>query len=124
MHAREFQPAMDREGGSEGVYQRWLDALTQSLDGFMRTPAFLQAMRLNIQTMVEFKRRQSQFEQSADCSSSARIADELANLGERLRGMEQTMLQRLAVVEERLAAIERGLAAAEVTRRWHGRSVA
>jgi len=35
---------------------RWLEALGQSFDTFMRTPAFLELLRSSLQRMIELKR--------------------------------------------------------------------
>jgi len=97
-----MQPAAD----AQEVQRRWLDALSQSLDAFMRTPAFQEVMQRNLKTVIDFKTLQDQFLQ--DCAHRAGVptAADITGLFERLNSVERAILSRLIVLDERLKNLE------------------
>jgi len=86
--------------------QSWLDALSKSLEGFMRTPAFLEALKVNLKTMTDLKKMQDQVIEDAARNIGVPLASDIHGLFERLNVVEQSILARLAAIDERLAAIE------------------
>jgi hypothetical protein len=88
------------------VRRLWLESLSKSLDTYMRTPAFLEAMRRNFDVMTHLK---SNFEDAARDAARAtgipRIAD-ISGLFERLQIGQEAVLARLSAIEHRLEALE------------------
>jgi hypothetical protein len=98
--------AMRPLGDSQQIQRRWLDALAQSLDGFMRTPAFLEAMQRNLKTTTDLKLFQDQFTQDVARQAGVPTAADITGLFERLNSVEQEVLSRLKVIDMRMKAIE------------------
>ncbi len=86
--------------------QSWLDALSHSLDGFMRTPAFLEAMKVNFKTITDLKKMQNRVIEDTARYTGAPLATDIHGLFERLKVIEQSILARLSVIEEKLATLE------------------
>jgi hypothetical protein len=98
--------AMQTAGDSKQVHQRWLDAVAQSLENFMRTPAFLEAMKQNLKVVTDLKGLQNQVVQGTARELGMPLADDITGLFERLNSIEQKILTRLEVVDSRLKAVE------------------
>jgi len=47
-------------GDPQQMQKRWLETLGQSLDSYMRSPAFLEAMQRNLKVMTDLKSFQDQ----------------------------------------------------------------
>jgi len=86
--------------------QSWLDALSHSLEGFMKTPAFLEALKVNLTTMTEMKKMQDQMIEDTARHIGAPLATDIHGLFERLNVIEQSILARLAAIEQKLEALE------------------
>ena len=104
--ARALLDAMRPLGDPQQLQRRWLDAVAQSLDGFMRTPAFLEAMQRNLKMMTDLKAMQDQFTQDLARQAGVPTAADITGLFERLNSVEQEILTRLRVIETRLKAVE------------------
>lgn len=87
------------------LQQAWLDALAQSLESFMRTPAFMDMMRRNLKTITDLKTTQDQVIHGTARHLGAPLADDITGLFERLYSTEQTILNRLEAIENRLDAL-------------------
>lgn len=94
------------------LQQRWLDALAQSCDDFLRSPAFLESMKQNLKATVDMKSMQDQLIQNAARQVGSPLANDITGLYERMQSQEQTILKRLKGIESRLKAIEARLTAA------------
>ena len=55
------------QGGKspEQLHNQWLGSLSQSLESFMRTPAFLEVLKQSLKRMIDLKLLQDQMAQSA-----------------------------------------------------------
>lgn len=93
-------------GDPQQVQQRWLDALARSLDDFMRTPAFMEAMRDSLRAVVELKTMQNRFVQDTARQLGLPLAADIAGLFERVHSAEREILARLEAIETKLRAIE------------------
>jgi len=82
--------------------QSWLDALSRSLEGLMRTPAFLEALKVNLKTMTDMKKMQDQMIEDTARHIGAPLATDIHGLFERLNIIEQSILARLSAIEEKL----------------------
>lgn len=90
----------------EQIQRRWLDAVVQSVDGFMRSPAFLEAIRRNLKMMTDLKGLQDQFTQGFARLVGIPAAADITGLFERLNSAEQEILARLRVIETRQKSID------------------
>jgi len=104
--ARALLEAMQAAGDPQQMQRRWLDALGQSLDSFMRSPAFLDAMKQNLKTMTDVKGLQDQLVQGAARQVGVPLADDITGLFERLNSVERAILQHLKKIDSRLEAVE------------------
>src|SRR5512135_3385290 len=104
--------AMQATGDPKQLHQRWLDAVSQSLENFMRTPAFLEAMKQNLKVITDLKGFQNQVVQGAVHQLGMPLADDITGLFERLNSVEQKILTRLGAVDSRLKAVEAKLGSA------------
>jgi ribosomal protein L16 Arg81 hydroxylase len=113
--ARAMLDLMRVTGDPADVQRRWLDAMAQSLDSFMRTPAFLEAMQHNLKMMTDMKVMQDRYVQDAARQVGMPLADDITGLFERLNSAEQGILGRLKAIESKLRAIESKLEAGATT---------
>ncbi len=97
---------MQAAGDPQQIQRRWLDAVSRSVDDFMRTPAFLEVLKNNIKAMTDLKALQDQAIQDTARQFGMPLAADITGLFERLHSTEQTILGRLKEIEDRLKAIE------------------
>jgi hypothetical protein len=88
------------------IQQSWLDALASSLESFMRTPAFLEALKINFKTMTDMKKMQDQVIEDTARQIGVPLATDIHGLFERLNVLEQSILARLSAIEEKLESLE------------------
>ena len=103
---REYLDGLD---GSEEVktwQRRWFDAVSKSLDAYLRSPAFLQAMKHNTELAIKTKRQADDFVAEAARNMNIPTATDISGLFERLHSVEEVILTRLARIDERLQKIE------------------
>jgi hypothetical protein len=98
--------AMQAAGDPQQLQRRWLDALSRSIEDFMRTPVFMEAMSRNMKVMTDLKAFQDQAVQGAARHLGQPLAADITGLFERLNSSSQTIMTRLREIEERLQAIE------------------
>ena len=80
--------------------------LGRSLDAYMRSPAFLEAMQRNLKVMTDVKSLQDQVVQDVARHIGIPLASDIYGLFERLHSVEQTILKQLKAIDGRLTAIE------------------
>jgi hypothetical protein len=90
----------------EPINSRWLESLSESLDQFMRTPAFLGVLKQTLQRMVDLKLLQDQMVQSVAQQTGMPLAADITGLFERVNSAEQAILTRVKTMEDRLKAME------------------
>lgn len=98
--------AMQVAGDPRHIQRRWLEAVSRSLDDFMRTPAFLELLKNNLKAVTDLKVQQDQAIQDTARQFGMPLAADITGLFERLHGIEETILGRLDAIEDRLKAIE------------------
>ncbi|MGA2701332.1 MAG: hypothetical protein ABSH35_09555 [Isosphaeraceae bacterium] len=98
--------AMQTVGDPQQIQRRWLDAVSQSLDDFMRTPTFLELLGNNLKTITDLKGMQDEVIQDTARHFGLPLAADITGLFERLHSTEQNILKRLQAIEERLKGIE------------------
>lgn len=106
------------QGGKslDQMRNQWLGSLSESLDQFMRTPAFLDVLKQTLKRMVDLKLLQDQMAQAAVQQTGTAQAADVAGVHERVRGVEQALLARLDSLDDRLRAIEARLPAGPAER--------
>jgi hypothetical protein len=97
----------------QNVQKRWLEAMSQDLDRFLRTPAFLEAMQRQMKAITDFKALQDQITQDVARQFGIPLASDIIGLFERLHSIEHTIVARLKAIETRLEAIETRLDAVQ-----------
>jgi len=103
--------AMQEAGDPAAWQKRWLSAMEDSFEDFMRTPAYMEMMRRTLKTMTDMKVAQDQLVHGAARHLGMPLANDITGLFERLHGHEHTILAQLKRIEERLEAIEEALGA-------------
>jgi len=98
--------AMQSVGDPQQLQRHWLDAVSRSLDDFMRTPTFLELLGNNLKAITDLKGMQDQVIQDTARHFGLPLAADITGLFERLHSTEQNILNRLQAIEERLKGIE------------------
>jgi len=98
--------AMQGVGDPQQLQRNWLDAVSRSLDDFMRTPTFLELLRNNLKAVTDLKGLQDQVVQDTARHFGLPLAADITGLFERLHSAEQNIINRLQVIEDRLNAID------------------
>jgi hypothetical protein len=94
------------------TWQRnWYDAVSKSMDAYMRSPMFLQAMKQNTDTMIKAKLQADDLATEFARNANIPTAGDISGLFERLHSVEEVILNRLERIEERLGAIEQQIGA-------------
>ena len=91
------------------LHNQGLASLSQNLDGFMRTPAFLEVLKQSLKRMIDFKLLQDQMAQAVSQQTGLPLTADITGVFERVNSAEQTILKRLEKLDERLKAIEKTL---------------
>lgn len=86
--------------------QRWLEAAEKSLDSFMRTPAFLEALRNNLKMASDLKKAQDQVIEDTARQFGLPLGSDIYGLFSRLRGFEESILNRLDAIERKIDDLE------------------
>jgi|GEM_PF-817628 len=99
------------QGGKslDQLHSQGLASLSDSLDGFMRTPAFLEVLKQSLKRMIDLKQMQDQVAQTVSQQTGLPLTADITGLFERVHSAEQTILKQLAVLDDRLKAIEKTL---------------
>src|SRR5271157_3091190 len=98
--------AMQTAGDPQQLQRRWLDAVSRSLDDFMRTPAFLELLKNNLKAVTDLKGLQDQVIHDTARQFGMPLAADITGLFERLQSTEHNIINRLQAIEDRLKAIE------------------
>ena len=104
--ARTVWEVMQTACDPQQMQRRWLDAMAQSVESFMRTPAFLEAVKQNLKVMTDLKVFQDQLVKGAARQFGLPLVDDISGLFERLNSIEREVLRRLGSVDSRLKAVE------------------
>ena len=111
---REFLDGMDDHVNFKTMQRRWFDALSKSMDAYMRTPIFLQAMKHNSDAAVKLKRQSDDWANEVARNANIPTTGDISGLFERLHSVEETILSRLGSIEERLGTIEEKIGNSEL----------
>ena len=86
--------------------RRWSDAVSRSMDAYLRSPMFLQAMKQNTDLMIKAKLQTDDFATEVARNANIPTAGDISGLFERLHTVEEAILQRMERIDQRLQAIE------------------
>lgn len=103
---RELFEGFDNGAKFKGWQRQWMDAVSQSMDAFMRTPTFLEAMKRNTDTVVKVKQQVDDWTKEAARNANIPTTGDISGLFERLHSVEDIILEKLTRIEERLQALE------------------
>lgn len=109
-HARGFLEALHGLGDPEELQRRWLDAVGRTLDDFLRSPAFLEAMQRQLKGMTDLKLMQNQVTDDLARHVGITLASDVTGLYERLGATERAILGRIKAIETKIDALESRLA--------------
>jgi hypothetical protein len=101
-----FQSATGADADPRTWQRRWLEAVGQSVDAYLRSPAFLDAMKQNMDMMIKAKLQADDFTKEFARNANLPTASDVTGIFERLRSAEDAILARLAQMDRRLEAIE------------------
>lgn len=91
------------------IRKQWLDAMTKSIESYMRTPSFLEAMRQNSDAITATKVTSELAKLEAARQVGIPHIEDIHGLYVRLESANEALHERLKAIEERLAAIENSL---------------
>ncbi|MFV2067014.1 MAG: hypothetical protein ACC645_08530 [Pirellulales bacterium] len=97
--------------------RQWLEAVSQSADAYLRSPSFLEAMRHNMEAVVQTKADSNDLAKEVARNVGIPTTSDISGLFERLHCIEETILSRLGTIESRLEKIEHDVAGREKTAR-------
>jgi len=99
------------QGGKslDQMHNQGLASVSQSLDSFMRTPAFLEALKQSVKRMIDLKQMQDQVAQTVSQQTGLPTTADITGVFERVHSAERTILKQLAMLDDRLKAIEKTL---------------
>jgi hypothetical protein len=86
--------------------RKWMDAVGQSMDAYMRTPAFLRAMKRQTESAVQVKRKADDLVSEMARNANIPTANDISGLFERLKSTEDAILRRLDDIDGRFAELE------------------
>jgi hypothetical protein len=89
--------------------KRWLEITTRAIDEYLRSPAFLKVMELNLRAVANAKALQNELIGNWARYLGVPLASDVHELADRLRRTEMTLLAHLKGIEARLANIEHKL---------------
>ena len=98
--------AMQSAGDPQRMQRHWVEAVSRSIEDFMRTPVFQEAMKRNLKMVTDLKRLQDQVLQDTARQLGQPLATDITGLFDRLQSTEQTIVNRLQAIEDRLKAVE------------------
>jgi hypothetical protein len=103
---RQFMDDVQETTNVKSWQRRWYDAVSRSMDAYLRSPAFLQGMKHNIETAVKVKQHSDDMAKELARNFNLPMASDISGLFERLHSVETAILDQLGHIEKRLQAIE------------------
>jgi hypothetical protein len=104
--ARELLEGIDGNADVKTWQRRWSDAVSKSMDAYMRSPIFLQAVKQNTDAMIKIKQQSDDLSKEIARNANIPTAGDISGLFERLHSIEEAILNRLGHIQKRLDAIE------------------
>jgi hypothetical protein len=111
---RQFLDGIDDQVNFKTMQRRWFDAVSKSMDAYMRSPMFLQAMKHHSDAAVKVKRQADDWANEIARNVNIPTTGDISGLFERLHSVEETILSRLGSIQGRLGTIEEKIGSAEL----------
>lgn len=111
---REFLDGIDDSTDVKSWQRRWFDTVAKSMDAYMRSPAFLQSIKHNTDTVIKVKRQADDLATEIARNANIPTAGDISGLFERLHSVEEVILSRLGRIEDRLQVIEEQIGVGQV----------
>jgi hypothetical protein len=93
--------------------KEWLATLTQSMDAYLRTPAFLEGVRKNSETLSAAKVSADLAQREWAREAGIPHIEDISGLYDRLETAHEVVLEKLSAIEKRLGAMEKKLSVAQ-----------
>jgi hypothetical protein len=111
--ARELLAGFNGNAEMRTWQRRWFDAVSKSMDAYMRSPIFLQAVKQNTDAVIKAKQQADDLATEFARNANIPTAGDISGLFQRLHSVEEVILGRLGRIEERLATIEQQIGAGQ-----------
>jgi len=89
--------------------QNWFQTVSKSMDAYLRSPVFLQAMKHNADLVIKAKEQADDLSKEIARNANIPTTSDISGLFERFHSAEEVILSRLDAMEEQLGAIQRRL---------------
>ncbi|MCA9191284.1 MAG: hypothetical protein KDB03_05970 [Planctomycetales bacterium] len=99
------------------IRKEWLGAMSKSIEAYLRTPAFLEAMRLNADNLTSNQIASQYVKQEMARQLGVPHLEDIRELQSRLLSATEAVMDRLDSMESRLEAIEKKLDAQAASKR-------
>ncbi|WP_425395640.1 hypothetical protein [Aeoliella sp.] len=115
-YTRQLNEAAELVSQSEGTAdedksqdREWLDAASESIDAYLRSPLFLGLLRNHLSTLIELKRQSNALGQVSNASGAQAESGGADEIVRRLGELEAVLNRSLGRIEQRLEAVEQKL---------------
>lgn len=88
------------------IRAQWLAAMSKSIEGYLRSPTFLETMRRNAEAMTATKVTSDLAKLEVARQAGVPHIEDIRGLYDRLETAHEVVLERLQMIEKRLEAIE------------------
>lgn len=106
-HAKVLLDSVQGAQDLDTIRRRWLDALAKNMDGFMRSPVFLEGLRRNFDAMTLAKSTQEDAAQEVSQATGIPRIQDISGLFERMQVGQEAIMERLRSIEKRLETLEK-----------------
>jgi len=113
---REFLDGIDDQVNIKSFQRRWFDTVSRSVDAYLRSPTFLEAMKHNNDAAIKLKRHTDDMASEIARNANIPTASDISGLFERLHSAEEVILSRLVRIEERMGEIEEKIGSGELAK--------
>jgi hypothetical protein len=114
---RDFVDDINGHLSAKSLQRTWFDTVSKSMDAYMRSPVFLQAMKHHADAITKVKQQSDDLVTEVARNANIPMASDISGLFERLHSVEEVILSRLGRIEERLQAIEERVEAEQLADR-------
>ena len=97
---------MTKAGEWDKLRRQWSAALSTTLDNYMRSPAFLENMRRNMEMITEWQSHMDDWARDLSRLTGLPHVSDVSGLFDRLKQNQEAILAQLSAIEKRLQAME------------------
>lgn len=108
--AEQTQALLSGQGAApdpQAVRKRWIAAMAQSLELYLRSPMFLATMRRNFEALAQVQGSAEDLARDVARSTGIPRINDISGLFERMQIGQEAILNRLSAIEQRLSALEK-----------------